>query len=195
MDWEMSIRLDRLLGLSMHDLIQIRFSPKLRLFPLSVCRSENSKTPHHLAEFYMLEVELSFIESITEVCTFIETMTKQVTGDILNACEADIVEALCKKPIALSWLDRPFPIISYNEAISILQFHREHLKFPVCPEYGLAKDHELFLVKHIGGPVFVIDWPTEQKPFYMRQKKNQSNIVRFKCLFSVPITHFASLLG
>lgn len=127
----------------------------------------------------MLEVEQCFIESITDVCSFIETMIKCVTIEILNVCEADVIEARCKKSLDLSWLNKPFPIISFDEAISILKLHKEHLKFPVCPKYGLAKEHELFLVNHIGSPAFVIDWPFEQKPFYMRQKKNQLNIVSF----------------
>nr|CAD7262215.1 unnamed protein product [Timema shepardi] len=139
-------------------------------------RAENSRTRHHLSEFYMLELEMAFLENLSDLSTFIETFVKGVTSKVLEECEVD-VQTLLQQQVSkegehftLSELtQRPFVTVSYDEAVSILERHSEQLESRVCRGEDLSKVHELFLVKHCGGgPVFVVEWPRKIKPFYMK---------------------------
>lgn len=145
-------------------------------------RAENSKSPVHLSEFYMLEVEKGFVENIYDICNILEDMTKSITRDIINKSERDLLNVRpADKNVELSnifkWLDIKFPIISYDDAINILEKNKNQLKIKIDKNEGLAKDHELFLVKYFNSPIFVIDWPSNMKPFYMQQKPNNPNLV------------------
>lgn len=140
-------------------------------------RAENSRSPVHLSEFYMLEAEECFVESILNTTETIEDMIKVVTKQILDNCEEDILNVQGKKDLDCSWIDSKFPIIDYKSAVEILKQNQDKLKKPVNVKDGLSKEHELFLVKHLNSPLFVIDWPAHMKPFYMRRKADDSKIV------------------
>lgn len=72
-----------------------------------------------------------------------------------------------KKKIEYSWLDKKFIVISYLEAVDILT---NKLNKCVSSKGGLVKDHELALVKYFENvPVFIINWPKAEKPFYMKE--------------------------
>lgn len=118
----------------------------------------------------MLEAEQSFVTDTTDITTLCEAMLKSVTAEILDKCEEDIINAskIAKQPVDFKWLQKPFPTLTYAEAIEILIRHTDSLKTPVQGE--LSKEHELFLVKELGGPVFIVDWPVALKPFYMRPR-------------------------
>uniref|UniRef100_A0A8B9MS43 asparagine--tRNA ligase n=1 Tax=Accipiter nisus TaxID=211598 RepID=A0A8B9MS43_9AVES len=108
-------------------------------------RAENSQSRRHLAEFYMVEAELSFTESLE-----------------------DIMQDRLEKT-----LKNKFVIISYNEAVEILKQASQTFTFK--PEWGcdLQTEHEKYLVKHCGEvPVFVINYPYDLKPFYMRDNED-----------------------
>uniref|UniRef100_A0A663ENG8 asparagine--tRNA ligase n=1 Tax=Aquila chrysaetos chrysaetos TaxID=223781 RepID=A0A663ENG8_AQUCH len=108
-------------------------------------RAENSQSCRHLAEFYMVEAELSFTESLE-----------------------DIMQDRLEKT-----LKNKFVIISYNEAVEILKQASQTFTFK--PEWGcdLQTEHEKYLVKHCGEvPVFVINYPYDLKPFYMRDNED-----------------------
>lgn len=158
------------------------------LMPLSVCaneilsdrfRSENQKSPIHLSEFYMIEAEKSFVDSVDALTTVVEDMMKAVTRDVLNRCEADVIAASPGRCGAgdFSWLDKPFPVITYAEAVDILQRNADKIKSDVNFDDGFNKEHELFLVQHTGTPVSVVDWPKKLKPFYMKQNEQNPNNV------------------
>lgn len=145
-------------------------------------RAENSKSPVHLSEFYMLELEESFINSIEDVAATISSLIKVVTKEFLEKCEQDILNVNretknYKIADNFKWIDRKFEIISFKEAIEILEKNRKKLKKPVRANDGLSKEHEIFLAKYCEAPLFVVDWPKEQKSFYMRQKKGNLKIV------------------
>lgn len=147
-------------------------------------RAENSKSPVHLSEFYMLEVEMAFVNSIQDVCKLLEDMLKSVTREILINSEHDLTNLRPKNTNeklsdGFDWIEKSFPIISYDDAIKILERNKNELKKPVDKGNGLTKDHELFLVKHFDAPLFVVDWPSEMKPFYMRQKKDNMILVSY----------------
>lgn len=138
-------------------------------------RAENSKSRLHLSEFYMLEAEVAFVRDIKEIMLEAELLVKSITRYLLDKGEEDMRSIGAPVP---SWLESKFGVIDYNEAIAILEKHSERLTVPVRPEEGLSKEHELFLVKHNNGiPIFVINWPKELKPFYMKTCPSDSSKV------------------
>lgn len=142
-------------------------------------RAENAKSPVHLSEFYMLEVEQCFIRDLSSHLAFVEHFINEVTGRVLDLCEEDISN--CQKQnkersVDFSWVRKPIPILTYKEAADILEANRDQLKVPFEFAEGLAKDHELFLCKRLQGPVFVVDWPLAMKPFYMRPNPEDTSL-------------------
>nr|XP_004610964.1 unnamed protein product [Sorex araneus] len=137
-------------------------------------RAENSQSRRHLAEFYMVEAEISFVESLQDLMQVMEGLFKTATMTVLSKCPEDV--ELCHRFIAPGQKDRlehmlknNFLIISYTEAVEILKRASQDFTFP--PEWGadLHTEHEKYLVKHCGDvPVFVVNYPLTLKPFYMR---------------------------
>lgn len=142
-------------------------------------RAENSKSRLHLSEFYMVEAELAFVDTLQTVMASIERLLKAVTANLLNNFESDL-RAVCEedaKP-SFAWIDDKFPVLEYEEAAAILEQNRDKYKTKFNKDFGLTKDHEKFLVEYCGGvPTFVINWPKEIKPFYMRECQNNSEKV------------------
>ncbi|XP_033928509.1 asparaginyl-tRNA synthetase [Melopsittacus undulatus] len=141
-------------------------------------RAENSQSRRHLAEFYMVEAELSFTESLQDIMQVMEDLFKTVTSTVLSKCPHDV--ELFHKYIASGqkgrleqMLKKRFVIISYSEAVEILKQASQGFTFK--PEWGcdLQREHEKYLVKHCGEiPVFVINYPYDLKPFYMRDNED-----------------------
>ncbi|XP_066225637.1 asparaginyl-tRNA synthetase isoform X2 [Saccopteryx leptura] len=141
-------------------------------------RAENSQSRRHLAEFYMVEAEISFVESLQDLMQVMEELFKSATMMVLSNCPEDV--ELCHKFIAPGQKDRlehmlknNFLIISYTEAVEILQHASQNFTF--TPEWGadLQTEHEKYLVKYCGNiPVFVINYPLALKPFYMRDNED-----------------------
>ncbi|XP_036715444.1 probable asparagine--tRNA ligase, mitochondrial isoform X4 [Balaenoptera musculus] len=141
-------------------------------------RAENSQSRRHLAEFYMVEAEISFLESLQDLMQVMEGLFKTTTMTVLSNCPEDV--ELCHKFIAPGQKDRlehmlknNFLIISYTEAMEILKQASQNFTF--TPEWGadLHTEHEKYLVKHCGDiPVFVINYPLALKPFYMRDNED-----------------------
>ncbi|XP_030378258.1 probable asparagine--tRNA ligase, mitochondrial isoform X2 [Scaptodrosophila lebanonensis] len=136
-------------------------------------RAENSKSPLHLAEFYMFEAELVHMERLDSLSAFIERMLKEITKQLLSNSAADL--EFCQRKaqgneanLELTWLKVPWQTLTYDEALTIILANREHFKTAVNADEGFSKEQELFLVAHCGAPVFVVDWPAKQKPFYMK---------------------------
>lgn len=137
-------------------------------------RAENSRSRLHLSEFYMLEAEMALVENLEDVIDSIECLLKGVSKRILDKCEGDVKTARENQDFDLSWVDKPFPIITYDEAVWILKKLNPSFKY----ENGFSKEDEIALVKHCGDmPTFVVNWPKDDKPFYMRECKNEPNKV------------------
>ncbi|XP_064537929.1 asparaginyl-tRNA synthetase [Drosophila montana] len=133
-------------------------------------RAENSKSPLHLAEFYMFEAELVHMEQLDTLAAFIERMLKDITNRLLNSSASDLhfCQHNANASSDLAWLQAPWKILSYDEAMALVVANSDKLKSAVSPDEGFSKEQELFLVAHCGAPVFVLNWPTQQKPFYMK---------------------------
>ncbi|XP_053695755.1 probable asparagine--tRNA ligase, mitochondrial [Sabethes cyaneus] len=145
-------------------------------------RAENCKSPIHLSEFYMLELEEAFMDTTEALMNRIESLVKTVTRSLLNSVSPDIdlvrkltTQSSLEKDFA--WLEKPFPRITYREAIDILKTNQGKLKGAVQAESGINKEQELFLVDYHQSPVFVERWPKEIKSFYMREYPNDSSLV------------------
>ncbi|XP_027703957.1 probable asparagine--tRNA ligase, mitochondrial [Vombatus ursinus] len=142
-------------------------------------RAENSQSRRHLAEFYMVEAEMSFVESLQDIMQVMETLFKATTEAVLSNCPED-VELLHKflapgqKDKLEHMLKNKFLIISYTEAVEILKKASQNFTF--TPKWGidLQTEHEKYLVEYGGNiPVFVINYPFDLKPFYMRDNEDE----------------------
>ncbi|XP_005181312.2 probable asparagine--tRNA ligase, mitochondrial [Musca domestica] len=143
-------------------------------------RAENTKSPLHLSEFYMFEAEMTYIEDLSSLCTFMEKMIKSISQQILETSSLDLEfcqkNALGDKQV-LGWLDKSWITLNYKEALDIIVRNKDKFKTAITPDEGFSKEQELFLVEHCKAPVFVIDWPSAQKPFYMKQSRTDDSIV------------------
>ncbi|KAG5438364.1 hypothetical protein PCANB_002852 [Pneumocystis canis] len=148
-------------------------------------RAEESQTSKHLAEFYMLEAEISFINNLEELMSIIEQMIYDSVNNLRNS---SIGQELISKNYRINsknqinlesrwnfFLKKNCAKITYAEAINALQNSSVQFKFP--PKYGndLQTEHEKWLTKkYICGPVFVTNYPKKLKPFYMRLNDDSS---------------------
>ncbi|MCF0135492.1 MAG: asparagine--tRNA ligase [Lachnospiraceae bacterium] len=137
-------------------------------------RAENSNTPRHAAEFWMMEPEICFAD-LADVCQLEEDMLKYVVGylmehakDELNFFNSFVDKGLLDRLSNI--LAKDFVRCTYTHAIELLQASGQ--EFEYRPEWGidLQTEHERYLteVAFEGTPVFVTDYPKEIKAFYMR---------------------------
>ncbi|KAJ1967177.1 asparaginyl-tRNA synthetase, partial [Dimargaris xerosporica] len=146
-------------------------------------RAEPSLTYRHLAEFWMLETELAFIDSLEPLLSLTESMLRATTQTLLDTLSPEldhfaqwVVSKKATVPLADRWralTSQPFARISYTEAIAVLQaYESKHPKsFEVSAVWGqdLRHEHERFLCEqYFKGPVFVLDFPAALKAFYMK---------------------------
>ncbi|XP_037318283.2 probable asparagine--tRNA ligase, mitochondrial [Pungitius pungitius] len=137
-------------------------------------RAENSQSRRHLAEFYMVEAEVSFTQSLEDLTKVMEDMFRSATEHVLAHCAEDV--DLFHKHVAPGHRDtvevmlkNRFPVLTYSEAIDILKKSSQKFAFPIYWGCDLQTEHEKYLVKHCGNiPVFVTDYPYDLKPFYAR---------------------------
>jgi len=149
-------------------------------------RAENSNTKIHASEFWMIEPEIAFSD-LNDAMKLSEDMLKYIIQDVFDRCpseleffnrfvEKGLIEKLQKV------LTSHFKVATHKEAVDILLQSKE--TFENKPEQGkdLATEHEKYLVKHFGGPVFVIDWPKDIKAFYMRMNDDGQTVAAMDLL-------------
>ncbi len=136
-------------------------------------RAENSNTPRHLAEFYMIEPEMAFCD-LKDNADLAEAFLKYQVEQILSTSMPDL-QFLAKwyEPELLKTLEGllagPFERISYTEAIALLQKSGKNFEFPTDWGVDLQSEHERYLTEELfQKPVIVTDYPKEIKAFYMR---------------------------
>ncbi len=136
-------------------------------------RAEESYTPRHAAEFWMIEPEIAFADLAVDM-DLQEEMVKYIIAAVLEECpeEMAFLNSFVDKGLIdrLAFVrDSEFVRCSYTDAIRILQESGEKFEYPVAWGEDLQTEHERYLTeKHFGKPVFVTDWPKEIKAFYMR---------------------------
>ncbi|KAI0300599.1 asparaginyl-tRNA synthetase [Multifurca ochricompacta] len=164
-----------------------------RVWTLSPCfRAERSQTSRHLAEFWMLEAEWAFVRSVDDLCNVAEASIKHVLR--LNSPDRDLLQkdinASCGLVAAAS--DIPWPRITYTDAIHELQKSGSRFEFPPTWGAALQSEHERWLADSFArGPIFVTDYPTAIKPFYMRQNDDSRTVACFDLL----VPHIGELVG
>ncbi|KAI9139334.1 hypothetical protein BKA69DRAFT_1086588 [Paraphysoderma sedebokerense] len=156
-----------------------------RVYTLSPSfRAETTLSTKHLSEFYMLEAEISFLNSLDSLLDVTEASIKHATSHLTNTCASDLSyfdsqfpdKHLLKRISTL--IDTPFDRISYTDAINILlkaetggsvgSSAKMNWKFPVKWGISLQSEHEKYLVDTVfKKPVFITRYPESVKPFYM----------------------------
>ncbi len=144
-------------------------------------RAENSNTPRHLAEFWMVEPEMAFCD-LQGNMNLAEDFLRFVIRYVLDHCAADleffdqwiekgVVQALEKVAQA------QFAQMTYSEAISAMEQSSRKFEFPVHWGADIQTEHERFLSEeYVGGPVFVTNYPKEIKAFYMRLDEGEKTV-------------------
>lgn len=151
-------------------------------------RAENSNTPRHLAEFWMVEPEMAFYD-INDNMDLAEEMLKYLTRYALEHCAEDLqfLNDMHDKEL-LSRLDfvlkHDFKRLGYTEAIDILKSSGAKFEFPVDWGCDLQSEHERFLVEqHFHCPVILTDYPAAIKAFYMKQNEDVKTVRAMDVLF------------
>ena len=136
-------------------------------------RAENSNTPRHLAEFYMIEPEMAFCD-LNDNQDLAEAFLKSLVEQVLAESRPDL-EFLSKwyEPELFhnleGVLNGSFERISYTEAINLLQKSGRNWEFPTPWGCDLQSEHERYLTEELfKKPVIVTNYPREIKAFYMR---------------------------
>lgn len=154
-------------------------------------RAENSNTPRHLAEFWMIEPEVAFYE-IKENMDLAEEFIKYLVQWALDNCKDDLAflnERIDKGLIERleSVVKKDFIRLSYTEGIKILEqavADGHQFEYPVYWGVDLASEHERYLVEnHFQCPVILTDYPTEIKAFYMKQNEDGKTVRAMDVLF------------
>ena len=151
-------------------------------------RAENSNTPRHLAEFWMIEPEMAFYD-INDNMTLAEDFIKSLVQYALDNCMDDLKflnDMFDKELIARleSVVKTEFVRLTYTEGIRILEASEEKFEFPVSWGVDLQSEHERYLVeKHFGRPVIMTDYPKDIKAFYMKQNDDGKTVRGMDVLF------------
>ena len=151
-------------------------------------RAENSNTPRHLSEFWMIEPEMSFYE-IADNMDLAEEFIKYCIKYALEHCADDIqfLNDMFDKELIERLhfvINNDFVRLSYTEGIKILEESGQKFEFPVYWGVDLASEHERYLVEqHFKKPVILTDYPKEIKAFYMKLNDDGKTVRAMDVLF------------
>ncbi len=154
-------------------------------------RAENSNTPRHLSEFWMIEPEMAFYE-LEDNMELAQDFIQYCVRWALDNCQDDL--AFLAQMYDKDLIDRlnfvvnnDFQRLTYTEGIEILEAaiaKGKKFEFPVSWGTDLQSEHERFLVEdHFKKPVILIDYPMEIKSFYMKQNEDGKTVRAMDVLF------------
>ncbi|MDR0671090.1 MAG: asparagine--tRNA ligase [Oscillospiraceae bacterium] len=150
-------------------------------------RAENSNTPRHAAEFWMIEPEIAFAD-LRDDMRLAEDLVKHIIARVLEACpdEMEFFNSFID-PTLLARLmlvrDSAFGRMTYTEAMEALARAADRFTYPVSWGSDLQTEHERFLTEQVAQkPVFVTDYPREIKAFYMRQNDDGKTVAAMDLL-------------
>lgn len=151
-------------------------------------RAENSNTPRHLAEFWMIEPEMAFYE-IKENMDLAEDFVKYLVKYALDNCADDLKflnDMFDKELIGRleSVINTEFIRLSYTDGVDILMKSGQNFEYPVSWGTDLQSEHERYLVEqHFKKPVILTDYPKDIKAFYMKQNDDGKTVRAMDVLF------------
>jgi asparaginyl-tRNA synthetase len=151
-------------------------------------RAENSNTPRHLAEFWMIEPEMAFYD-LNDNMDLAEEFVKYLIKYALDNCKEDLefLNSMIDKALLdrLKFvLENQFVRITYTEAVSILTSSGRKWEYQVGWGRDLQAEHERYLVEeHFKRPVILTDYPKEIKAFYMKQNSDGKTVRAMDVLF------------
>lgn len=151
-------------------------------------RAENSNTPRHLAEFWMIEPEMAFCD-MYETMDLEEEFVKYLVNYALEHCIDDILFLNDKYDDGLierlkGVISTEFVRLTYTEGIKILEESGQQFEYPVKWGVDLQSEHERYLVeKHFKKPVILTDYPKDIKAFYMKQNEDGKTVRGTDVLF------------
>ena len=144
-------------------------------------RAENSNTPRHLAEFWMIEPEIAFADLEDEM-QLSEDMIKYIFRYVLDNCPREMkffndfydnglierLENIC---------GASFARVDYTDAVAMLEKVKDRFEYPVYWGCDLQTEHERYLTEEVyKAPIFVTNYPKEIKAFYMRQNDDGKTV-------------------
>ncbi|BDV42473.1 asparagine--tRNA ligase [Geotalea uraniireducens] len=150
-------------------------------------RAENSNTPRHASEFWMIEPEMAFADLMADAA-LAEEFLRFLCRHVLDHCREDLEffnEHIDRELIARieAVADSSFAMMEYAEAIDRLRRAPVSFEFPVQWGLDLQTEHERYLTETaVGGPVFVVNYPKEIKAFYMRQNDDGTTVAAMDLL-------------
>lgn len=159
-------------------------------------RAENSNTPRHLSEFWMIEPEMAFYD-ITDNMDLAEEFVKYCINYALDHSMDDIqfLSDMYDKELIdrLRFVvDNDFVRLTYTEGVKILEESGKKFEFPVHWGTDLQSEHERYLVEqHFKKPVILTDYPKEIKAFYMKQNEDGKTVRAMDVLFP----HIGEIIG
>lgn len=154
-------------------------------------RAENSNTPRHLAEFWMVEPEMAFYD-INDNMDLAEDFIKYLVRWALERCTDDVRFLNDRYDNELidrlqGVIDTEFVRLEYTDGIKILEqavADGVHFEYPVFWGADLQSEHERFLVeKHFKKPVIMTGYPKDIKAFYMKQDEDGRTVRAMDVLF------------
>ncbi len=151
-------------------------------------RAENSNTPRHLAEFWMIEPEVAFFD-IQDNMDLAEAFIKYCVRYALDNCRDDLefLQQMYDKDL-INRLEESireeFVRLTYTEGVEILKNSGKKFEFPVEWGTDLQSEHERYLVEeHFKRPVILTDYPKEIKAFYMKLNDDGKTVRAMDVLF------------
>jgi len=150
-------------------------------------RAENSNTSRHAAEFWMIEPEMAFADLAAD-CALAEAFLRFLVRYVLEHCGEDL--AFFDQRIEPGLIARletlaaaEFRTMTYSEAVRVLEQSGRAFQYPVAWGSDLQSEHERYLTEeHVGGPLFVVDYPETIKAFYMRRNDDGKTVAAMDLL-------------
>jgi asparaginyl-tRNA synthetase len=150
-------------------------------------RAEDSNTPRHAAEFWMIEPEMAFAD-LQDNMDLAEALVKSLVAHVMDHCAADLeLFARFVDPDLMRNLEviakATYMRLPYAEAIELLQRSGKKFEFPIHYGADLQTEHERYLTEeHFKTPVIVFNYPKEIKPFYMRLNDDDKTVAAMDLL-------------
>ena len=150
-------------------------------------RAENSNTPRHAAEFWMIEPEMAFAD-LSDIMDVEEAMLKYIIRYVLENApeEMKFFDSFVEKGLIQRLqqiLENDFARVTYTEAVELLMQHNDQFENKVEWGCDLQTEHERYLTEKLyKKPVFVTDYPKDIKAFYMKLNEDGKTVAAVDCL-------------